>query len=106
MQEGPGSIPGSGSSPGEGIGYPLQYSCPENFMNRRAWQATDHGATESDTAEHIRTHAFMCNSFYHLSLTTFLLSPFTAFPYFLLLLPPLPTQTDTKRPRAGRNGGG
>ena len=25
MQEGPGSIPGSGSSPGEGIGYPLQY---------------------------------------------------------------------------------
>ena len=26
MQEGPGSIPRSGSSPGEGIGYPLQYS--------------------------------------------------------------------------------
>ena len=26
MQEDPGSIPGSGRSPGEGIGYPLQYS--------------------------------------------------------------------------------
>ena len=28
----PGSIPGSGRSPGEGNGIPLQYSCLENFM--------------------------------------------------------------------------
>ena len=28
----PGSIPGSGRSPGEGNGYPLQYSCLENSM--------------------------------------------------------------------------
>ena len=28
-----GSIPGSGRSPGEGIGYPLQYSCLENPMD-------------------------------------------------------------------------
>ena len=30
----PGSVPGSGRSPGEGNGYPLQYSCQENFMDR------------------------------------------------------------------------
>ena len=30
----PGFIPGSRRSPGEGNGYPLQYSCPENSMDR------------------------------------------------------------------------
>ena len=40
--EDPGSIPGSGRSPGEGNGNPLQYSCLENPMERRAWQATVH----------------------------------------------------------------
>ena len=35
-----GSIPGSGRSPGEGNGNPLQYSCPENPMSSRAWQPT------------------------------------------------------------------
>ena len=40
---GPGSIPGSGRSPGEGDGNPLQYSCLENFMDRGAWWATVHG---------------------------------------------------------------
>ena len=34
-----GLIPGSGGSPGGGHGNPLQYSCPENFMDRGAWQA-------------------------------------------------------------------
>ena len=38
----PGQIPGSGRSPGEGNGNPLQYSCPENFMDRGAWWAIDH----------------------------------------------------------------
>ena len=33
----PGSIPGLGRSPGEGNGYPLQYSCLENSMDRGAW---------------------------------------------------------------------
>ena len=33
----PGSIPGSGRSPGEGNGNPLQYFCLENPMDRRAW---------------------------------------------------------------------
>ena len=36
----PGLIPGLGRSPGEGNGYPLQYSCLENPMDRGAWQAT------------------------------------------------------------------
>ena len=35
-----GLIPGLGRSPGEGNGYPLQYSCLENFTDRGAWQAT------------------------------------------------------------------
>ena len=33
----PGSIPGSGRSPGEGNGNPLQYSCLENLMDGGAW---------------------------------------------------------------------
>ena len=36
----PGSIPGSGRSPGEGNGNPLQYSCLENPMDGGAWWAT------------------------------------------------------------------
>ena len=39
-----GLIPGSGRSPGKQNGYPLQYSCLENSMNRRAWLATVHGS--------------------------------------------------------------
>ena len=38
-----GSIPGSGRSPGEGNGNPLQYSCLGNFMDRGALWATAHG---------------------------------------------------------------
>ena len=41
----PGLIPGSGKSPGEGNGNPLQYSCLENRMDRGACQATVHGVT-------------------------------------------------------------
>ena len=36
----PGLIPGLGRSPGEGNGYPLQYSCLENSMDRGAGWAT------------------------------------------------------------------
>ena len=46
-----GSISGSGRSPGEGNGNPLQYSCLENPMDREAWRATVHRVTESDTTE-------------------------------------------------------
>ena len=44
-----GSIPGSGRSPGEGNGNPLQYSCLENPMNGGAWLATVHGVAKSQT---------------------------------------------------------
>ena len=44
-----GSIPGLESSHGEGNGYPLQYSCLGNSMDRGAWRATVHGATKSQT---------------------------------------------------------
>ena len=44
-----GSIPGSGRSPGEGNGNPLQYSCLENPIDRGSWQATVHGVAKSQT---------------------------------------------------------
>ena len=43
--EDPGSISGLSRSPGEENGLPLQYSCLENFMDRRAWWATVQGIT-------------------------------------------------------------
>ena len=39
-------IPGSGRSPGKGNGNPLQYSGPENPMDRGAWRATVHGVAK------------------------------------------------------------
>ena len=45
----PGSTPGSGRSPGEGNGNPLQYSCLGNPMDGGAWWATVYGVTESRT---------------------------------------------------------
>ena len=47
------SIPGPGRFPGEGNGNPLQYSCLDNPMDRGAWWATVHGATELDTNDHV-----------------------------------------------------
>ena len=44
-----GSVPGSGRSPGEGNGNPLQYSCLENPMDWGAWWATVHGVAKSWT---------------------------------------------------------
>ena len=44
---GRGLIPGLGISPGEGNGYPFQYSCLQNSMDREAWWATAHGVTKS-----------------------------------------------------------
>ena len=45
----PGSIPGSGRSPGEGHDNPLQYSCLENPMDRGAWWATVSRVAKSRT---------------------------------------------------------
>ena len=57
----PGLIPGSGRSPGEGNGNPLQYYCLENPMDSEIWQATvfvtPQGRKESDTTEQLHfTH--------------------------------------------------
>ena len=47
-----GSIPGLGRSPGEGEGYPLQYSCPENPMDRgNPAGYNPYGLTELDMTE-------------------------------------------------------
>ena len=42
-------IPQLGRYPGGGNGGPLQHSCLENHMDRRAWQTTVHGVTKSQT---------------------------------------------------------
>ena len=45
----PGLIPGLGRSPGEGNGYPFQFSCLEKSMDRGTQQATIHGVAKSRT---------------------------------------------------------
>ena len=48
---------GQGDPPGEDHGNPVQYSCLENLMDRRTWQATVHGGhKELDTTEQLSTH--------------------------------------------------
>ena len=49
----PGSIPGSGRSPGEVHGNPLQYSCLENPTHRGAGGLWPMGSQESDTTEQL-----------------------------------------------------
>ena len=50
-----GSMPGLGRSPGGGNGNPLQYSCLENSMDRRAWRDAVHEVRKSQTR--LSTHA-------------------------------------------------
>ena len=52
----PGTIPGSGRSPGEGNGNPLQYSGLANTMDRGAWWAIVHDVTKSWTQLSMHTH--------------------------------------------------
>ena len=52
-----GLMPGSGRSPGEGHGNPLQYSCLEKPMDRGAWQATVCGVAGLDMTERLSMHA-------------------------------------------------
>ena len=55
-----GSIPGSGRSPGEGNGNPLQYSCLENPMDGAAWWAAVHGVAKSWTRLSDCTSLWVC----------------------------------------------
>ena len=57
---GSGLIPGSGRSPGEGNGNPLQYSCLENSMDRGAWWATVHRVTKCQTGLSECMHVCAC----------------------------------------------
>ena len=51
-----GLTPGSGRSPGEGNGHPLQCSCLENPTDKGAWQAAVHGGhKEPDTTQRLST---------------------------------------------------
>ena len=52
-----GSTPGSGSSPGEGSGTPLQYSCLENSMDRKAWSMGSQKVEHNWATEQARSHA-------------------------------------------------
>ena len=53
-----GLIPRLGRSPGERNGYPLQYSCLENSMDRGVWWSADHGLAELDMTEQlVHTHS-------------------------------------------------
>ena len=53
-----GLIPGSGRSPEAANGTPLQYSCLENSMDRRTWQATVPGFSEWDMTEQLALFPF------------------------------------------------
>ena len=44
-----GFDPGSARPPAEGNDNPLQYSCLENSMDKRAWQTTVHEVAKSHT---------------------------------------------------------
>ena len=69
-----GLVPGLGRSPAVGNGNPLQYSCLENSMNRRAWQATvqwshkelvmSELARNTHTHTHTHTHTLIAWSFF------------------------------------------
>ena len=72
----PGSIPGSGRSPGEENGNPLQYYCLENPMDRGAVGYSPWGRKESDTTE--RLH-------FHILLSVFIIQYISSLTYLLLI---------------------
>ena len=57
----PGSIPGSGRSPGEGNGNPVQYSCLENSTDRALMGYSPWGLKELGTSEQLTLTMYMYN---------------------------------------------
>ena len=55
-----GSVPGSRRSPGGGHGYPFQYPCLENSMDRGAWQAAVHGVTHTHRQPYLKQDTYSC----------------------------------------------
>ena len=69
----PGSIPGSGRSPGEGNGNPLQYSCLENPMDGGFWGATIHWVAKSGTQlNNQHFHFNICQAYWVLEIQKWL----------------------------------
>ena len=69
-----GSVLGSGRSPGEGNGNPLQYACLGNSTDRRAWWAAAHRITESWTGPSTRVLLFVVGD-----LVALVVKPVTSF---------------------------
>ena len=73
-----GLIPGLGRLPGEGNGYPLQYSCLENSMDRGTWwKYSPWGRNESDMTEQL-TYFFLIVVVQSLSRVQLFVTPWTA----------------------------
>ena len=79
----PGLIPGSGRSPAEGNGNPLQYSCLGNPMDKGAWWATGHGVTERQTRLSDKTNKQTISSGVHQSDSVIHIHIFILFSYRL-----------------------
>ena len=90
----PGSVPGSGRSPGGGCGCPLRCSCLESPVDRGAWWAAVHGAGHSQTRlKRINTHkGHKANVFVYsecnfiICHTTYNRAPFISGPYVINFL--------------------
>ena len=81
-----GSSLGSGRAPGEENGYPLQYSCLGNPMDRGAQGATVHGVTESQTQQWLNNNNMPLHCLLPLLLRSQLLIALFPWVIFLLLL--------------------
>ena len=66
-----GLIPGSGRSPGEGNGNPLQYSCLESPMDRGAWRATVQRVAKSQTRLSMQARNYLFKNRQHLVIFTY-----------------------------------
>ena len=74
---GPGSIPGLGRSAGEGIGYPLQYSDLENFMDCIVHGVAKNRTQMSDFHFHFLFSLYMCVYIYYICVYVYIYVMYT-----------------------------